>query len=119
MQSPAMFWLCRAQCGGRKAAEQAQGFIAGVPEFVFVSGRNGDGVPCPHLVRFVFDADFSGAVRDVINLLALGMKMFLRCAADGQARFGETLIADGGVTMREQFADFRCLLYTSPSPRDR
>jgi hypothetical protein len=83
--------------GGGAAAEQAQGFVAGVPELVLPAGRNGDGVPGPDFARFVFDADFSRAVRDMINFLGTRMKMFLRAAADRQARLGEALVADGGV----------------------
>src|SRR5262245_28809752 len=73
--------------GRSAAAEQAQGFTAGVPELVFLARRNRDGVADPHLAHFAFDADPSGAVRDVINLLGARMKMFLRARAHRQTRF--------------------------------
>jgi hypothetical protein len=95
---------------GGTAAEQAQNFTAGVPEFMFLAGWNGDGIPCSHFARFIFDADFPGAVRNVINFLGARMKMFLGRAAHRQPRLGETLVADGGVAMREQLADFRAVL---------
>src|SRR5450432_3906059 len=77
---------------------------------MFSTGWNRDGVPGPDFTRFAFNADFSRAVGDVINLLGARMKMFLRARAGGQTRLGETLVADGGITMCEQFADFRSVL---------
>ena len=38
------------------------------------------------------------------------MEMFLRRAADRQPRLGQALVADGGVAVRQQFADFRAVL---------
>ena len=38
------------------------------------------------------------------------MKMLLRARAGGQSRLGQALIADGGIAVRQQFADFRAVL---------
>ena len=96
--------------GRRATAKQAQNFRAGVPQFVPQAGRNGDGVPRPDFAQLARDADFSRAVRDEINFFRARMKMFLRARADGQPRLGEALVADGGIAVREEFADFRAVL---------
>ena len=70
----------------------------------------GVGREVSHLVRFAFlilDAHPAGAVRDVINLFSAAMEMLLRGGARLQARFREALVANGGVSMREQFPNFR------------
>ena len=58
------------------------------------------------LKKFIDDYDFIGA-GDEINFFGARMKMFERAAANGNACFGEALIANGGISMREKFTDFR------------
>lgn len=92
---------------GRGAtAKQSQHRRAGVPELVPLPGRDGDGVAFAHVAGLAVDADASGAMGDEIDFLGAGMVMFPGGAADGEAGFGEALVADGGVAMGEQFADF-------------
>ena len=74
------------------------------------AGRKGDGVPRPDFAQLARDADFSRAVRDEVNFLRARVKMFLRARADGQARLGEALVADGRVAVREQLADLQAVL---------
>src|ERR1700722_18012152 len=73
---------------------------------MFASRRNGDGIADLYLASLAVNADAASAVGDVINLLRPDMIMFLRAAAGGQARFGQALVADGGIAMRKPLADF-------------
>jgi hypothetical protein len=96
--------------GRRAAAQQPQGFVAGVPKLVFAAGRDGDGVAGFYIARFAFDANPSLAVRDVIYFLGLDVIMFLRARAGRQTRFRQALVADDGIAMRQQFTDFGTVL---------
>lgn len=91
-------------------AEQAQRFGAGIPKLVLLAGEDCDGVAGFDLADFPINAHPPGAVGDAINFLGVNVKMFLRAAARGQARFGQALIANGGIAVREEFADFRPVL---------
>lgn len=65
------------------AAEEAEGFCAGIPQLMFLAGWDGDGVAGFHIAEFAFDAHAAGAVGDVVNFFCLGVVMFLRASADG------------------------------------
>ena len=86
---------------GGTATQETQDFPASVPQFMFLTRRNGNGIAWFDFPGFVFDTDFSRAVGDVINFLGAGMVMFLGGGANRQAGFREALIADGGVSIRE------------------
>lgn len=90
----------------RATAEQSQGFSSCVPDFVFLPGRNGNGIPSLDLSRLVFDPHASIATSDVIYLLGNPVVMFLGRITRVNARFGQALIPNGGIAMRKQFADF-------------
>src|SRR5579863_5637454 len=78
--------------GGGAAAEEGEGLVAEVPDFVFLAGRDGDGVIYFYFAGFVFDADFAVAGGDVVDFLGFGMVVFLGAAANGDAGFGEALV---------------------------
>src|SRR5258708_33769228 len=90
-------------------AEEAEGLIAGVPEFMFLARRNGNGVAGLHFGHFSLQAHSAAAGGDEINFLALGMIMLLGARADGQARLRQALVADGRIAIGQQFADFRAV----------
>jgi hypothetical protein len=94
----------------RAAAEQPKDFGAGIPKLMLFAGRYRDGVAWFDVAQFAFYAHSAGAVRDVIDLLGFWMIMLLRACADRQARLGEALIANRGIAMRQQFANFRSVL---------
>jgi hypothetical protein len=96
--------------GRRAAAQQSQRFVANIPKFMFATGRNGNGVAGFNVARFAFDANPSRAVRNVINFLGFDVIMFLRARAGRQTRLRQALVADDGIAMRQQFADFRTVL---------
>ena len=96
-------------CGGA-AAEQAQDVGAGVPDFVRRAGRDGDRVAGFYVAQFGVDAHATGAVGDVVDFFGDAVVMLLRACAGSEAGFGEALVADDGVAMREQFADFGAVL---------
>ena len=81
--------------GRSAAAEKAEGFGARVPEFVALSGENGDGVASDHIANFPFDTDLTGPVGDVVDLLGPQMVVFLGGAANRQPSLGQALVADG------------------------
>ena len=72
----------------RATAEQSQGFSSCVPDFVFLPGRNGNGIPSLDLSRLVFDPHASIATSDVIYLLGNPVVMFLGRITRVNARFG-------------------------------
>jgi len=90
----------------RAAAEEAQRFGTGVPDFVLPAWRNRDRVSHFHLASFVFDAHAALTVRDVINFFSHFVIMLLSRAAGMNACFRETLISNGRVSVREEFANF-------------
>ena len=96
--------------GRRAAAEQPERFGAGVPKLVPAARRNGDGVTGADLAGFAGDADPARAVREIIDLLGPDMIMLLGAGADRNARFSQALVADDGIAVRQQFADFRAVL---------
>ena len=73
---------------------------------MLLAGRNGDGVAGADFAQFTFDANSAGAVGDVIDFFGFGMVMFLSAGAGGKAGFGEALVANGGIAVGEEFADF-------------
>jgi len=81
--------------GRSAAAEKAEGFGTRVPEFVALPGENGDGIASDHIADFSFNADSTGPVSDVVDLLGPRMVVFLGGAADRQTCLGQTLVADG------------------------
>src|ERR1700722_16928508 len=92
------------------AAQEAQDLTTGSPQFMPLAGENRDGIARLVLPQLAFDADFSCSMGDVIDFLGDSMKMFLGGATHRQARLGKALLADAGISMREQFADFRSVL---------
>ena len=74
---------------------------------MLLAGENRDGIARLNLSQLAFDADFSRSVGDVIDFLGDRMKMFLGGGAHRQACLGQALIADAGISMCEQLADFR------------
>ena len=80
--------------------------MAGIPEFVSFAGRDGDGIARFHILIFGFNAYAALSVCDVVDLFGARVKMFLGARTRGQSGFGQTLVADVGVAMGEEFADF-------------
>jgi len=95
---------------GRAAAKQAKRFAARIPELVLLPWWNGDGICGFDLTQFAFDPNPPRAARDVVDLLGVRMVMLLCAAAHRQARLGQTLVADDGIAIRQQFADFGTVL---------
>ena len=77
---------------------------------MLLAGRNGNGVTGSDLRQFVLDAHSALACRNEINLLGPGMVVFLRAGPGGQTSFRQALLADGGVAVGQQFADFGAVL---------
>lgn len=85
----------------RAAAKQVERFGSCIPELVPSAWRNRNRVARLHFLSFAVNAQPSGALSDVINFFRLGMIMLLRTAADRHARFGQALIANGRIAMRQ------------------
>src|ERR1035441_2572063 len=77
----------------RAAAKQPQRLAARIPQLVLLAWTNGYRVPSLDLAHLFFDADSAPAMGNVINLLGLGVIVFLRVAGDGYPRLGQALIA--------------------------
>ena len=78
----------------RATAEQPQRLAAGVPELVLLAWKNCYRVAGIDLTHFPFDADSPPAMGNLINLLGLGVEVFLRAASHGHTRLGQALIAN-------------------------
>src|SRR5438045_2549040 len=91
----------------RTAAEKFQRFLAGVPQLVLLARQYGNSIPGLHLGHFSFNAHSALAGEDEINLLRAGVIMLLRARPWRQPRLGQALIANGRVTVRQQFPNFR------------
>ena len=91
---------------GRAAAEEDEGNVADVPDLVVGTGRNGDGVERADFAEFAVEFHATGAAEDVVNLLGLRMIMLLRGGSDGDGGLREALVADAGVAVGEELADF-------------
>jgi hypothetical protein len=94
----------------RATAQQLKRFAAGVPQLVLLAGQNGDSIASFDVADFTINANAPGAMGDIINFLGLDMIMLLRAAAGGQPRFGQALVANGRIAVREQLPDFRAIL---------
>src|SRR3954469_14491085 len=94
----------------RAAAEQDQRFTSGIPQLVLLSGRDGNGVSGAYVGKLAFDSHPAGALSDKIDFLGFGMVMFLRARPGRKTRLGETLIANGGIPVGQQFADLGAVL---------
>src|SRR5260370_42447122 len=87
-------------------AEERKRLTAGIPEFMFLAWRNGNGVAGLHVGQFSREAHSAAAGSDEINFLGLGMIMLLGARADWQARLRQALVADGRIAIGQQFAEF-------------
>src|SRR6185503_15674466 len=94
---------------GRAAAQQTQRFSAGVPQLVLLTRWNGHGIAGFYLAHFLFDAHPPRTVRDEINLFGPGMIMLLCARARWQTRLRQTLIANRGIAVSEQFTNLRAI----------
>src|SRR5688572_517405 len=79
----------------RATAQQAEHLAAGIPQLVLLAGWDGDGVARLHLGHFTFDAHAALAGGDEVDFLRATVVMLQCAATDGDARFGEALIANG------------------------
>ena len=93
----------------RATTQQAQGLAAGVPQLVFLAGRNRHRIAGFHFAKLAFDPHPPGARRDEINFFRSRMVVRLGAAANGQARLRQALVADNRVAVGEQFANFRAV----------
>src|SRR5256885_16006840 len=92
---------------GSAAAKKRERLGAGIPKFVLFAGRDCDGVASFDFGKLAFDAHATLAVGDEIDFLGPGVVMLLGAGAGRKASFGQALVADGGIAVGEQFADFR------------
>ena len=92
--------------GWRAAAEQLQRFGSGVPKLVSLSRWNRNRVTGLNFADLVLNSHSPVARSDEINFLGPRMIMFLRAAAHRDASFGQTLVANDRVPVRQQFPDF-------------
>src|SRR5262245_9113856 len=93
----------------RATAEQAEWFASRVPKFVLLPRRDGDGIPGLDLLLLALNADAPAAIRDVVDFLRARMIVLLRARADRQPCFGQALVANRGIPIRQQLADFRAV----------
>lgn len=95
---------------GRAGAKQLEGGGAGVPDLVFFAGRDGNGIADANGVLFALDAHAALAFGDEIDFFGFDVVVLLRGVANGNARFCEALLADTGIAVRKEFADFGAIL---------
>src|SRR3954468_12425751 len=95
-------------------AEKTQDFRAGIPELVLFTRQDGDRVAGFYFGVFAFDANSAFAGGDKINLLGPPVVMLHGASANGHARFGEALVADCGIPMRQKLANFRAVFGREP-----
>lgn len=91
--------------GWGAAAQKLQGHVAGVGDLVSGAGRDRDRVAGADIADVVFYLHAGGACKQIINLLALGMEVWKRLPADGQACFSQALVHDTRITVSQQLAD--------------
>ena len=92
------------------ATKQVQRFRSRVPQLVFLPWAYGDGVADIDLSGFALNPNPARATSNKINLLGLNVIVLLRAATDRQACLGQTLIPDAGISVSQQFPDFRAIL---------
>ena len=92
------------------ATEKHQRFLARVDDLVRGPRRDRDRVAHGHLGRFLANVHPRPALQDVVDFLGLGVVVRRRGSADRQARFGQALIANARVAVRQQFANLRAVL---------
>src|ERR1039458_9232280 len=92
------------------AAEQSQNLGTHVPELVPLPWQDRNRISGNDIADFLINANPSHPMRDVINLLRLGMKVLLCARARRQPRLRQTLIADRRIPMRQQLTSLRSVL---------
>lgn len=91
----------------RTATNEFKDFTAGIGYVMFSTGWNRDCIAWTYGTRFVSNAHLALSGENVIDLLGKGMIMPGRLPADRHSSFGQTLIADRGISMGKQFPKFR------------
>ena len=89
----------------RATAKELQDALAGVPDLMDHSGGDRDRVARPDRPRLVADSGYALALEDVIDLLGLDMMVRGGAGAGWEPRFGQRLVADRGVPVRQKLAD--------------
>jgi hypothetical protein len=95
---------------GSTAAKQPQWFVSRIPQLVLLARGYGNGIPNGYLARLIPNPYAPLTLRNEINFLCVNMIMLLCAAADRQARLRQTLIADAGIPVSQQFPNLRTIL---------
>jgi hypothetical protein len=91
-------------------AQKLENLFAGIGNLVFFSRRDCDCIARADGARFIADLHPSLPLQNIVNLLGFQVSMWRRAARGRKSRFGQSLVADAGISMRQQFADFRTVL---------
>ena len=71
-----------------------------------LAGRYRDGIAHANILRLAFDRHDSLTIGDVIDFFCLDVIVWNRLPTDWNAGLGETLIADGRISIRQQLSNF-------------